>query len=364
MKSRILFFSTLVFTVLFIFSSCSDDDKNDNITPPQLVPNGAYVINSGGKGNNAASITYYDLDSKQVRAGIFESVNGIGLGDTGESMIVYGNKIYVAVYNSGIIYVLDKNCKILSTIQSDTADKIQPRELEAYNGKIYVSLYEGYLARIDTTTMKIDKKIAVGPNPESVKAANNKIYVANSGGMNSKNGYNNTVSVVDTELTSSKEIEVGMNPQEFKMDKYNNLYLISRGNYKTDETAVPNKLQQINTTTDKVNVLEEGHSFLMFPYGDKLYLVNKVYVNSIPVSTVSCYNITEKKVVEENFITDGTVISDISGIEFEPTSGDIYVLAANKKNNGDVYVFSSAGKLQNKFDTGGSYPMGISFIKK
>lgn len=364
MKSTIVIFSTLFLAVLFSFSSCSDDGKKDDILPSQLIPNGAYVINSGGKGNNAASITYYDLDTKQVKTGVFESVNGVGLGDTGESMIVYGSKMYVAVYNSGIIYILDKNCKILSIIKSETADKIQPREFEAYNGKVYVSLYEGYLARIDTTTLTIDKKIVVGPNPESVKAANNKIYVANSGGMNSKNGYNNTVSIVDPELTSSREIEVGMNPQEFKKDKYNNLYLISRGNYKTDVTAVPNRLQQINTTTDKVTVLDEGHSFLMFPYGDKLYLVNKVYVNSIPTSTISCYNISEKKVVQENFITDGTVISDISKIEFEPISGDIYVLAANRKNNGDVYVFSSEGKLQNKFDTGGAYPMEISFVKK
>lgn len=360
-RSALLLFSSMV---LF---ACSDDDNNDKGNPiqPEFTPNGAYVLSSGGKGNNAATIAYYSMDTKEATQHVFTSANGINLGDTGESMIAYGSKIYVAVYNSGIIYVLDNNCKILNTIvAAEGEDKLQPREMDAANGKVYVSLYDGYLARIDTTTMTIDKRIAVGPNPEGVKVANSKVYVADSGGQNSANGYNNTVSVVDLNLTTVKTITVGMNPQEFATDKYNNLYLVSRGNYKTDDTKVPNKLQQINTATDEVTILDEDRTFTMYPNGDKIYLINKVYVNSLPTTTIACYNIQTKTVTDESFITDDTTISDISFVETEPVSGDIYVAAANKKNNGDVYIFSSEGKFQRKFDTGSSYPMGIAFIQK
>lgn len=343
-------------------TSCSDSD--DNNTPDQndtgfkIAQNGAYVLISGGKGNNAASLSYYNSDTQKVEHGVFKTANGSELGDTGEDMIIYGNKAYVGVYNSGVIYVVDKNtCKVLSTIQGDS-EKIQPRQFAAHNGKVYVTLYEGYVARIDTITLAIDSKIKVGSNPEGIEVVNSKVYVANSGGLV---GYTNTMSVIDLNLTLAKEVEVGLNPQDFSVDKYNNLYLVSRGNYKT----VPKQLQQINTSTDEVSVIYEGdYAFSVFPDGDKLYMMSKNYVNSVPTSLIQYYDIPTKKIVEESFIKDDTSIPDISTIQFEPKTGDIYVIAANKKNNGDVYVFSSDGKLKTKFDAGGSYPQGIWFVNK
>lgn len=354
----LLFVATLVG-----FSSCSDDDNDDSKLPDVVEFNGVYILNSGAYTNNNPSLVYYDFKSTTT-SNLFEIVNGIKLGDTAQDMIMYGSKTYVAMYGSGLIYVLDKNSKILATIKNDSSSpsvKLQPRSLEAYKGKVYVTLFDGYLARIDTTTMAIDKKVAVGANPEGVKAVNNKIYVANSGGMNWANGYNNTVSVLDLDLLTKNEIIVAMNPNELKVDKYNNLYLVSRGNFGN----IPNILQQINTTTDVVTTLDSGRSFSVFPEGDKLYMLKKEYdANNLPSSTFVYYDIIKKEVVEQSFITDGTAIKDISFVKSEPKTGDIYVLAADASNNGDGYIFSSAGKLKSKFDTGAPYPVTISFINK
>ncbi len=363
MIKKNLLWSMLLFGATLIgFSSCSDDDNNDPDIPV-VEFNGAYILNAGKYGGNYGALTYYDFGSKKV-SNVFESANGIGLGDTGQDMIIYGSKTYVAVYGSGLIYVLDSNNKILSTIKNDAAsplEKLQPRALESYKGKVYVTLFDGYLARIDTTTLAIDKRIAVGLNPEAVKAVNNKLYVANSGGMNYKNGYDNRVSIVDAELSSKKDITVAVNPCELKVDKYNNLYLVSRGNY----GDVPNTLQQINTSTDAVTKLDEGRSYSVFPEGDKLYMLKKEYdANYNPSSSFTYYDIVNKKVVEQSFITDATVIKDISFMKSEPATGDVYILAANGTNNGDGYIFSSEGKLKSKFDTGAAYPIGIWFVNK
>lgn len=363
MIKKNLLWSVLLFGATLIgFSSCSSDDDNDNPDIPVVESNGAYILNSGTYESNKSSLVNYSFQSAKI-SNPFEKNNGIGLGDTGQDMIIYGSKTYVAMYGSGLIYVLDIDSKILSTIKSDAAspsEKLQPRALEAYKGKVYVTLYDGYLARIDTTTLAIDKRIAVGPNPEGVKAVNNKLYVANSGGQNWKDGYNNTVSIVDPELSTKKDITVAVNPCELKVDKYSNLYLVSRGNY----VDVPNTLQQINTTTDVVSKLDEGGAYSVFPEGDKLYMLKKEYIGSTPTSTLAYYDIINKKVVKQSFITDGTVIKDISFMKSEPKTGDMYILAANGTNNGDTYIFSSTGKLKSKFDTGGAYPVVIWFVNK
>lgn len=352
------------------FASCSDDDDN-NETPEPVIPPiiknshyGAYVLSSGIYGDNAGVLYYYDLESNQTEKAVeaFAAVNGMNMGDTSQDMIVYGNKMYFAMYNSGLIYVTDKNAKIISTIRDDQT-KLQPRSFETLNGKVYVTLMDGYLARIDTATLTIDKRIAVGPNPEAVKAVRNKLYVANSGGLNANYNYNTTVSIVDPELTTHKEIEVVMNPNILEKDNNNNLYLISRGNYGYAEPAIDNALQMINTETEEVTVLDKGRAFDMFLDNDKLYVINKTWTDGTK-STLLYYDINNNKMVEESFITDGTEIADISNVSIEPTSGDYYVTVANGTNNGDVYIFSADGKFKSKFDTGSAYPMGVWFVKK
>lgn len=366
MKRNILWGAVLFVTALIGFSSCSDDDDETYtpIIPPTLLEsaNGAYILSTGKINSNTAALYFYDLTKTENKEAVevFKTVNGIEMGDAAQDMIVYGSKMYISMYNSGVIYVTDKNAKLLATIK-DATNKLQPRYFDAGSGKIFVSLYDGYLARIDTTSLTIDKKIAVGPNPEGVKIANNKIYVANSGGLNWENGYNNTVSIVDFNLTTKTDIEVEVNPYELKRDTKGNLYLISRGDY----GDIPNCLQQINTTTDKVTVLDKGRSYSVFPIGDRLYMLNKGYdENWTPYSDFLYYDINSKKIVEESFITDGTVIKDINSVSVEPTSGDYYVSVANGTTNGDIYIFSSEGKFKSKFDTGSAYPAGVWFIKK
>lgn len=361
MEIRKLVFKGLLLAGLFAgFTSCSDDDDNDNpvinITDSHY---GAYVLSAGKYGSNTGTLYYYNLDSNTTHKAqeAFASANGINLGDTGQDMIVYGSKMYIGMYGSGLIYVTDKNAKIIATIKDDE-NKLQPRSFETLNGKVYVTLYDGYLARIDTTSLTIDKKIEVGPNPEGVKAANSKLYVANSGGMSA--GYNTTVSIVDSELTSKKDIEVVINPCELKTDDNGNLFLVSRGNY----GDIPNCLQQINTTTNEVTVIDEGRSYSIFPIGNNIHMLNKAWGDNGVTSTFIYYNSSTKKIVEESLIGNDVTIADINAVTVDPSSKDIFITAADGSNNGDVYIFSSEGKLKSKFETGSAYPSGVWFVKK
>lgn len=362
MEKNILYKLLLAAIVIFCFVACSDDDSdnvggNSNFNPAE----GFYVMNQGLYGSNTASLVFFDL-MKNRTVDAFKYRNGIDLGDTAQDMILYGDKIYISVYNSGVIYVTNKNATILKVIKDDN-NKLQPRSLTAGDGKVYVSLYDGYLARIDTTTMVIDKKIAVGPNPEGVKVVNDKVYVANSGGLNYMNGYNNTLSIVDLDFSSKKDIEVGVNPNQLELDEYGNLYLVSNGDY---GISVSSKLQQINVSDESVTVLKEGNIYSIHPSGNKLYVLSKVYgQDGLPSSVFYYYDILKKEFVDQSFITDGTIISDITSMSENPVSGEYLVTAANGyENNGDVYIFSSAGKLKSKFDSGSANPVKLLFMNK
>ena len=191
-KKNLLYVSALCACMSFSFIGCSDDDDKQEIPPlpEQISLNGVYVLNSGNKGNNNSSLSFYDFETKKVEADIFKKVNGRGLGDTANDILVYGSKAYIAVTNSNTIEVTDLQGKSLKQIVSD-GDPLQPRFFTCYNGKVYVSLYEGYVARLDTTSLSIESKVKVGRNPEQMAIANNKLYVANSGGadFNTSVGY-------------------------------------------------------------------------------------------------------------------------------------------------------------------------------
>lgn len=362
MKINKFFYLLLLVTVLLGFNSCSDDDNYPTVEPP-LVGTGAYILNSGKSGNNNANIAYYDYEKGLVTYNIFESINGKGLGDTAQDIITYGDRTYVAVYGSAIIYVLDKTGKILSTIESEKdGKKQQPRSLTAYDGRIYVTYFDGYLAKINPSTLKIEAQVAVGRNPEYVRASKGKLYVANSGGMdyNTSIGYDKTVSVVDVaSFKEDKKIGVVLNPEKMTVDSEGDIYLISNGNYKTGQPDfIPNSLQRIDADTQEVTQI--GNATWMTMCNDKLYIIYSQYdANWNQTITYSVYDTKAEKIISNNFISDGTVIDKPYSISADPVKNYIYIGTSNYTTNGDMYVFNSEGKLVSSFDTKGLNPITV-----
>ena len=202
MKNIIL--SLLSAAFAFAAVSCSDN-KSSIIEPagPQgpgvMEPSiaGLFILNSGKKEGNNSSLTYYDAERGQEYPNVFRGANGKQLGDTGNSMLIYGKKMYIAVTGSAIVFVTDLKGNLLKeiTVEGDNAN-LSPRELIKVNGKVYVSYMEGYVGAIDTANYSV-KKVKVGPMPEGMAYANKKVYVANSDGYNAQGGYGTTVSVID-----------------------------------------------------------------------------------------------------------------------------------------------------------------------
>ena len=79
--------------------SCSNNDLpptgpvagEPSASDPAIA--GLFILNSGKMGMNDASLAYFDASSRVVSTNVFKDANGKKLGDTGNSMLIYGKKI-------------------------------------------------------------------------------------------------------------------------------------------------------------------------------------------------------------------------------------------------------------------------------
>ena len=339
-------------------TACSDDDDDEPNNAPEEKINSVFVVNSGSMGSNDASISIIDLDSNKVYNNCFVNATGRQLGDTGQDAVRYGNRIYIAVSGSNTIEVIDrKTLKSVKTIQPAEGKPGTPRDILAYGGKIYVSLYDGYVAKIDTASLAIEDSIAVGPNPEEMTIANGYLYVANSDGLNYGNAYENGKSVSKIDLKEFKElskIEVIVNPCKLASDKDGNVFVISIGDYGT----IPATIQKIDKN-DKVSKIGEGT--LMACYENTLYTINAPY-GAATIDFVS-YNTTNGTVEKANYISGEELPSNPCGMNVNPQSGEIYIGSYdgfNYTSDGFVFEYSANGTFKAKYNVGVG-PIGIAF---
>lgn len=351
MKFRSLFLAVLCTLFLGVsLTSCSDDDDDE-------VTTGVFILNQGKSGNNNAGISVYNPETHAVTADVYMAQNDKGLGDTGLDMIQYGNYVYVTVYGSSRLVKLDKAGVEVASLTFSAEDG-QPRYMAAEDGKLYVTLYSGKVARINAADLKIEKYVQVGKNPEQIVEEDDKLFVANSGW-----GKDNTVSVIDIRTFEVvKTVEVVVNPN-YLQEAEGYVYVISYGNLGN----VPYTLSRINTRTYAVEKITTAT--LMAEHDDVIYLVNSVTDWSTYTTTTTFFTYDARRGVLNNtsFLQDSPearklATKSIHMIEIDPNNGDIYIGISDYNNNGDVYRFTRTGEFVKEITTGSLNPNNMVFF--
>lgn len=338
-----------LFVLLALLISCDKiNDKQFDQTPA-----GTYILNNGSYGGNNACIGVYDPVNKTYSADVFYSANQQKLGDVGQDIIACGEDLFVAVFGSKIIFVLDSDLKIKQRIVAEqNGITLSPKSFAEYDGKVYVTYYEGWVGEISKDySLRLCK---VGPNPEGIDIAGRHIYVANSGGTLGPD-YDNSVSVVSIDdFTETSTITVNTNPCCIAASSDGAfVYVSSFGNY----ADIPVKLQVIDTETLVVNDLEyDSVSSIAKGPGDVLYILCGGYDeewNPLP-GVIYRHNMKQNAALGE-FITDGTAIPDAYSIS-ATADGLVYVGSSDYTSTGDFFVFTPDGRIHDKFDTQGINP--------
>ncbi|MDR0541056.1 MAG: hypothetical protein LBH19_02460 [Dysgonamonadaceae bacterium] len=341
------------FVCVFVYSACDGIDPEP--APEPYIPgaNGVFILNEGNWGQNDAGILFYNFETGKPTTDI---MNG-QLGDTGQDMLIYGSKLYVAVNVSSTITVIDlasyNNWKQIPVF--DNEKPREPRYLTTYSGKVYATTYDGYVVRIDTAKLEIDGIAKVGDNPDGIVAVDGKLYIANSGGYNRVilgTPPDSTLSVVDiAQFKQTDIIKVGVNPYFVKADKYGNIYVTYRGDYQ--DPSVPSGIQKIDTKTHKVSDLPIAANQKFDIMDDLLYFYGVTYdANWKPSGSFGVYDIQKGALTSDPVVTDGTVIPSPYSIGVNPKTKDVYISDWEYPNKAKVYVFGQDGRKKNQLDAG------------
>ncbi len=361
MTTKRLFGYLFAGIAVFSLNSC---EKDNNATETPEVSTGVYVLNEGQMSSNNASLSYYDFETSTVTADIFALKNSRGLGDTGQDIIKYGSRLYIAVNGSSTIEVV--NAKTGVSIKSismvdNKGSATSPRSLTSAGGKVFIVLYSGSVARLDTASLSVDKTLAVGANPDKSIIVNNKLYVANTGGVATMK--DSTVSVIQLpDFTETTKIKVNPNPAGgIGADNDGNVYIQSYGNY----GSIPGKFQRIEAGTNTVTDI--GLSMQGFTIsGNYAYYFNyetdyTTWLAKDGSVTVAVYDLKNNKVVSPNLINSSAVTKTPYSIGVNPLTGDIFLGMTDYVNSGKAHCFTSSGSLKYSFNTGVS-PSKFLFI--
>ncbi len=353
----------LAVTALFAalaFTAC-DEDEFEPTPAPVSGLQGAYVINQGNfYGGIEGTLDFLGFgDNKYVR-NLFASVNGQSLGDSPQDGIVYGSKLYVAMYGSNLLWVLDRETlEIIGQVRVN-----EPESVIAGNGYVYVSNNDGYVTRVDTVTLAVMGKLPVGPNPAQMTVTGGYLYCSVSDGYNGAGNYADGFRVAKIDLhrfVKEKDITVGMNPGPIAADNEGNVFVVARGNYGN----VPPKVQKI-TPADQVTDFCAASNIAV--RGTTLYAIyNYTDFSSYPYTgelTYSSYDTRTGQVVKQQLLPAAHLPVQPIDIDVNPVNGEIFIgseySAYDYNAPGYVYRYSATGEFMERYGAG-IHPCAVVF---
>ena len=335
---------------------------------PDARPAGMYLLNEANMGSNKSSIDYVDFRNAYYVRNIYAERNPEvvkELGDVGNDIHIYGNKLYAVINCSHKVEVMDvRTCKRIGQVDIPNC-----RYIRFAKGKAYVSAYVGPVAidpnaqlgavyEVDTASLAVTRKVTVGYQPDELEVLGEYLYVANSGGYRAPD-YDSTVSVVEIYgMKQIQKIPVGINLHRIRKDRYGKLWVTSRGDYNT----IPSRLYVLDRKdkNSKEMVVKDTLDIPcseMYIQGDSLYFYSVEWNKQTERNTVT-YGIIDVRtgqLVTDHFITDGTEQDMVIpyGICVHPTTGDIYVTdAKNYVSSGVLHCYDRHGKKKWSVRTG------------
>lgn len=338
----------LAFGLLIFSSSCKKDDDKPVDTG---FLHGIFIVNEGGFTKNNGSITYYDEIAGFIYPSLFYQVNGRGPGDVIQSFSIAGDLGFIVANNSGRVEVVEmKTFESAGTI----IDVDYPRYvIGVTDKKAYLTSgnFGGFVQVINLETLEVDSKIAVGAGPENLILADQKVFVANSGGWT----VDSTISIIDPENdVVTDTILVGDNPTDLVKDANGNIWVLCKGKViydqnwnvidETDSRLVQLKVADLSIVKNFVignkgdffspihlAVSKDGKSVL-YAEADGIYKVD-IDASSPPLQPI--------------------ITGSFYGLDVNPESGDIYALKANGFDaNGAAYMYDGEGRIVDSLQTG------------
>ncbi len=376
---------------LLMLSSCRNDvmvvPMEDINTGGKTVKSeiiGMYLLNEGNMGSNKSSLDYLDLSGKDATVHYLRNIYSernpktvMMLGDVGNDIQIYGSRLWLVINCSNKVEVAQANDAVrIGKVDIPNCRYVTFKDRYAYVSSYVGSVYSGSSSplgsvyKVDTLSLQKVDSCSVGYQPEEMAIIGKKLYVANSGGYQGMTGqgYESTVSVIDLDkMQETERITVAPNLHRIRKDKYDQLWVTSRGNYMDSES----KIYWLNKGADgKMQVighLDQPVSDLCI-VGDSLYFYGSQWSEITMTNTVTygIINVRTHQIVSTS-LSDAPEINKIRmpyGIIVNPIHRDFYLMdAKNYVSSGELLHFLPDGTFDWKVKTG-DIPAHAAFLKK
>ena len=350
---------------------CRKDDEIVRSTSTQVIfedvkgpVKGFFLLNEGNMGSNKATLDYFDYETGVYTRNIYAERNpGVvkELGDVGNDIQIYGHRLYAVVNCSHFVEVMDAHtARHIGVVSIPNCRYIVFKDRYAYVSsyagpvKIDPNARLGYVAKVDTATLQVLDTCVVGYQPEEMAIVGDKLYVANSGGYRVPD-YDRTVSVIDLrDFREIKKIDVAINLHRLELDRYGQIWVSSRGDYKRTGSKTFVIDSQTDRVIDSLPLLANSN---MTRCGDSLYVYSTEWswITERNTVTYAIVDTRTRRVVSRNFITDGTqkLIKIPYGVAVNPNTHEIFATdAKDYVTPGTLYCFGPDGRKKWSVTTG------------
>lgn len=353
-----------IFPLLLLFVACSESDDvqtNEVPNPEPTVTKGILVVNQGSYYDGIdGSLSLIDVETGAVQNNAFSAANGaVSLGATPQAATQANGKIYVPVFESNVVWVVDA-----TTLQAEQMLMVNaPQAVSVEAGKIFVCGNDGYVNVYDVKTYEKLKRIEVGPNPCNLAVVGDLLYVSISDGYNYptyENGFRLATINTNT-LEKGRDIAVEINPGQISVSKEGFLYVVCRGDYAT----ITSKVLKVDPKQGEYTYVCEG-SFITVS-NDKLLVINSVtdWTTYENITTYHAYSTETNDLTDANFLKSEVLPAMPNAIQTD-SNGDIFIpsnaSAYDYTSPGYVYHYTSGGEHIATYSVGVA-PCGLVFLK-
>lgn len=336
----------------FTVAGCKKEDPQppaNNITPGAYESSGVFITNEGPFGSGTGTVSFYNRNTGAVSNDIFQTANGVPLGNIVQSMSIYNGKGYIVVNNAGKMEVV--NAGDFKSSASITGLN-QPRYfLGIDNSKGYITEWgstgtSGAVRVINLTNNTISSTISTGAGAESMVKVNNSVYVTCKGGYGNDSVLTVINSGTDAVITN---IPVGPNPAGIQVDANGMIWVLCGGQWNTSFTALDKtgKLVRINPST---NTVEQAFTFSSTTSSPSNLTINAAknklyytYNGAVYSHDISATSLSSAAFINRNFY----------GMGVDPSNDYLFGAdAGNFTSNGYVIRFNTAGAKVDSFQVG------------
>jgi len=352
MPARILYF---IFVLSLISASCMKD--NELWAPGDISihesTKGLFIVNEGNFMYNNASLSYYDIETKEVYNDIFFHTNGLPLGDIATSMTINDSLGYIVVNNSGKINIININT---FEYRGKITGLTSPRNIHLINDeKAYVSdLYSSSITIIDPLAQEIKGAIDISNN-ESPFFQHTTEEMISYGRYVFSNcwSFDNKILVIDSntdELVDS--IEVLIQPRSMAIDRFGKIWVLTDGGFQGSpygyEAPGLIRIDPEFRMVEKIWRFDLGDypgSLKLNGNRDTIYFINR-HVYRHPV-----FSEEDPEIFIES--TYQGFMGGFYGLGVDPERSDIYISdAIDYTQRGLVYRYNANGEAIDTFRVG------------